>query len=237
VSFGPIGFLSGFLLGLAGSIHCATVCGSIASSLLLTVPRKEKGASARCFVLLKVQIGRLFAYVLLGALVGWVGSVFGALLYFNGLQTGLRIAAACLLVWVGCSIAGIVPHGLSASQVISSLVARAASKLPSGFRAPHPVLMGVLWGFAPCGMVYTALLNAMLAQSPIEAAEFMGGFGMATIPPVAAAAFGIGSIAIFGRTITAHLMFRRVLGGIIAMIGLGALVNLSSSLSAICLGG
>jgi hypothetical protein len=103
------------------------------------------------------------------------------------------------------------------------------------FQNAHPVVLGILWGFSPCGMVYAALLNAMLSGSFAAGAGFMAGFGLATIPAVATAAFGVTALAGFGSRLPRSKL-RGALGTAILALGLASLVEPAASLSALCLG-
>lgn len=221
-------------MGLAGSLHCAGVCGGVASSLLIATAAPDAVPSARAAALLKIQIGRTLSYALCGALVGGVGAGFAGLLNLAGVQPVTRIAAACALVWAGCSIAGFAPSFASLDRVLAS-TSNAWPAATRRIRNAHPVALGIVWGFAPCGMVYAALLNAMLSGSLLSGAEFMAGFGLATIPAVASAAFGVTALAGFGARLPRNKL-RAALGTGILALGLASLVEPAASLSALCLG-
>jgi sulfite exporter TauE/SafE len=226
--------IGGALLGLAGSLHCAGICGGIASTLLMaTSPGAAKSGAA---ALLKIQLGRALSYTICGALVGGSGAAFAHLVDLSGMQVVLRALAACMLIWSGCSVAGMV-HGFSAFDRVLVHLANAARPpwlMPSA--RTRPIVMGVIWGFAPCGMVYAALLNATMTATASGGAEFMAGFGLATIPAVASAAYGVSALVGLGRS-TSRATLRRVLGGAITALGIVSLVEPAASLSALCLGG
>jgi len=44
------------------------------------------------------------------------------------------------------------------------------------------LVVGGLWGWVPCGMVYSALLTAMLQGSALDGAAAMAAFGLGTLP-------------------------------------------------------
>jgi sulfite exporter TauE/SafE len=233
VIFAGSHFIGGALLGLAGSLHCAGVCGGIASTLLMATSPAGAKSGAAAAALVKIQLGRALSYALFGAVVGGGGAAFGELLDLSGMQIIFRTLAACTLVWAGCSVAGL-GRGFPAFDRVLATVANAAR--PSRpFATANPVVMGVAWGFAPCGMVYAALLNAMMTASAAGGAEFMAGFGLATIPAVASAAFGVTALAGLGRSLR-QATRRRLLGAAIAALGLLSLVEPAASLSVLCLG-
>jgi len=222
-------------MGLAGSLHCAGLCGGIASSLLLATDAPDGVPAARAATVLKVQCGRALSYTLCGAIVGGGGAAFAGLIDLAGIFPITRIAAACALVWTGCSVAGLAPSYTFLDRILASAFNFWPVAVTRQFRNPHPVVLGILWGFAPCGMVYAALLNAILSGSSLAGAGFMAGFGLATIPAVATAAFGVTALAGFGARLPRSKL-RAALGTALLTLGLASLVEPAASLSALCLG-
>lgn len=225
-------FIGGAVLGLAGSLHCAGLCGGIASSLLLATSSPDVTASGRAATLLRIQLGRALSYTLFGAAVGAGGAAFGGLVALAGVQPAMRIAAACALAWTGLSVAGLVPGFRVIDRVLaaaSSIRTRSSRRLP----LPSSLALGMAWGFAPCGMVYAALLNAMLSGSTLAGAEFMAGFGLATIPAVAAAAFGVTTLA---SARVSRRGFRSALGATLVALGAASMIEPAMSLAALCVG-
>jgi hypothetical protein len=53
-------------------------------------------------------------------------------------------------------------------------------------RIPKALLLGALWGWLPCGLVYAALAVAMTQPAPGLAAGAMFAFGLGTLPAVLA---------------------------------------------------
>ena len=174
-------FVGGALMGLAGSLHCAGVCGGIASSLMLAT-QPHHAPATRAIGLLKIQLGRALSYTLCGALVGSAGAAFAGLVDLSGVQPITRIAAACALVWTGCSVAGLAPGFAILDRMLASKFNSWPTAATRRFRHPHPVALGILWGFAPCGMVYAALVNATLSGSGIAGAGFMAGSAWRRFP-------------------------------------------------------
>ena len=222
-------------MGLAGSLHCAGLCGGIASSLLLATEARDGASATRAATLLKIQFGRALSYTLCRAMVGGGGAAFAGLVNLAGVQPMTRIAAACALVWTGCSVAGLAPSFAILDRIQASTFRSWPVAARRQLRNPHPVVLGILWGFAPCGMVYAALFNAILSGSMVSGAAFMAGFGLATIPAVASAAFGVTALAGFGVRLPRSKL-RAALGTVLLGLGLASLVEPAASLSALCLG-
>ena len=219
----------GLLAGFASSLHCAGMCGGIASGLMLTLSPDGR-TSSRARIILLVQLGRVAAYVLAGATVGLVGSS----VYFSFDRTEahllLRWAGAVTLVYIGLSVAGWAPSlaGMDriATRVVSLLRAPAGWSLP----AASPVLAGFLWGFLPCGMVYAALFYAMLSGSIGGGAVIMAGFGLGTVPAVVGAAFGAGML----MRLSQRPGLRRSVGVVLVALGTASAAIPWRSVAAFC---
>lgn len=198
-----LSFIGGLILGFASSLHCAGMCGGIASGVLLAF-EPGRGPGARLRVLLVAQAGRIASYVAAGGFLGFFGSVFYGAFDQGAAHLVLRWAAAVALGWIGLSMIGLAP----ALTVIDRLAApfarlmRAPGRpvLADGAAGPflagaiRPFLAGAAWGLLPCGMVYGALFYAMLAGSGVGGALVMAGFGLGTLPSVTATAFGVTSL-------------------------------------------
>ena len=173
-------------------------------------------------VLLAAQAGKAGSYVMAGLALGSIGSVFAG--YFDR-HIGFLIAqwaSAAMLCWIGLSVAGMVPSLAAFDRLarpLGAVVARLQSRRLAQVYA-DAALGGFLWGMIPCGMVFAALLSALLAGSPLNGAMLMLGFAMGTVPAVTGAAVGIGALRAHNwgdRT--------RVLAGLaIAAIGLVGLL-------------
>jgi hypothetical protein len=172
----------GLLLGLASSLHCAGMCGPIASSLMFGFGPRQTRA------LVAAQAGRVLVYLTAGALAGSTGGLALGATPQPGAFLVMRAAAALSLAWIGFSLLGLAPS-LAGVDRLTAPIARAMS----GFRAPGGAFAaGMVWGFLPCGMVYGALFYAGLSGGTLNGALVMAGFGFGTLPSVTAAALGIG---------------------------------------------
>lgn len=207
-------FLGGVLLGLASTLHCAGMCGGIATGIVMLFDAKTPAERVR--VLLLAQAGRITGYVAVGAILGYAGSgLYGA---FNaaGAFRLLQWAAAVAIIWLGLTMAGLMPM----PAAVDRLVARVSGWLqrmlaPLRRSAVGPYVTGLTWGIIPCPMVYAALFTAMLAGSGIGGAVVMAGFGLATLVPVTLTGLGVASLA----RIEAHARVRLLVGIAIALFG------------------
>jgi len=221
----------GFLMGLAGSLHCAGQCAGIASSLLIATGRSNFGWQ-RAQAFLATQLGRTVSYTIAGGVVGIAGAALGNLLDLAGLQPLLRVLGGAMLVWVGLALIGVLPG----PQILDRRVISVSGALLG--RRPRPassaLLLGMAWGAAPCAMVYNALMSAMLTGGPTTAALFMMGFGLATIPTVAVAGLGMAQIAALGSA-TRRSGLRKAVGLMIVCLGLASTALPAASLGALCM--
>lgn len=186
-------FLSGLVLGFAGSLHCACMCGCIASGSLFILNPTTR--SERMTTLLKLQAGRVLCYAVTGAVIAGV-----ATLTINPATTStsfraMQWASAALTMWMGFSIAGLVP---------SAALPASLARLPAttdrllapvrNYSGAAPFALGITWGMTPCPMVYAALFAAALTGSAAGGFSWMTGFGLGTVPAVVAAALGISTL-------------------------------------------
>jgi sulfite exporter TauE/SafE len=172
------GFLALFIVGLLGAGHCAGMCGGIVSALSLQGPQ---GAGA-IPIHLAYNLGRILSYAAAGLLAGALGQLAGGVL---PLQRGLYLFASLMLVAMGIyllgltrSLAWLENRGQALWQRIQPLTVRF---LPvRGVAQALP--LGLLWGWLPCGLVYSALTTALASGSAGQGALLMLAFGLGTLP-------------------------------------------------------
>src|ERR1039457_6682902 len=161
-----------FALGLLGSLHCAAMCGP----LMLALPVARGGTGRFVAGRIIYQLGRVMTYCLLGVVAGLVGQS----IFLAGLQRWLSIALGVAIL-----LGFLVSKKISVSAPVVRLVARLKSAMSGQLRQRSLrslVLLGMLNGLLPCGLVYVALAGAV-ARSTLHAAIFyMACFGLGTLP-------------------------------------------------------
>jgi sulfite exporter TauE/SafE len=192
-------FLGGLLMGLASSLHCAGMCGAIASSLMFAFSPGETPAE-RARTLLAAHAGRLVMYVAGGMVLGAAGSAFYGAFDHAAAYLVMRWAAAVALGWIGLSVAGFAPS-LAVVDRFAAPIAQTLrfSPAPAFAGGTGAFASGLFWGVLPCGMVYGALFYAMLSGSALGGGGVMAGFGLGTLPSVTAVALGISSFRRLAR--------------------------------------
>ena len=176
--------LAALAAGLLGGVHCAGMCGGIAASL---------AAAARGPMLarqLAFNAGRIAAYVAGGAAVGATG---GLLLHAGPVvaaQTALFVLANALMLMLGLYVAG---WGRAVLRLESAggVVWRRIEPLRRAFypvdSTAKALGAGAVWGWIPCGLVYSMLALALASGGAAEGALVMLAFGVGTLPNLLAA--------------------------------------------------
>jgi len=170
---------SALILGLLGSGHCLGMCGGLMGALTLAIPPEQRARRWR--LLLAYNLGRVLSYAGAGLLLGIAGVALanspGAML--------LRVIAALLLIAMGLYLAGWW-SGLTRIEALGRGLWRhiqpQASRLLPVSSVPRAVLLGALWGWLPCGLVYSTLLWAASQGNAGYSAALMLAFGVGTWP-------------------------------------------------------
>jgi uncharacterized protein len=186
--------LSGIALGFAGSLHCACMCGGISSGCLFMLDPQNRFAQIK--TVLELQAGRIFIYGIGGAIVASVASLSISPAATSGSYRALQWAGAAALMWVGLSMARLVPSfqlpaGFTRLPVS---IDRALTPLRRHPRA-LPFVLGMTWGLTPCPLVYAALFTSTLMGSAFAGFVWMIGFGMGTVPAIVATTLGVSKLA------------------------------------------
>lgn len=208
-----------FVLGLLGSTHCLAMCGGISASL--GTGGHDQGRLLRVAL---YNIGRIGSYTAAGAIVGLLGFWIGQGLNLMGLGIGLRIALGVLMVGIGLQLVfnwdGLKRIEAAGAGFWRLLAPLARRLLPA--RTPMQALaLGALWGWLPCGLVYTVLVAATVSATPVHGALVMLAFGLGTAPSMVL-------VGAAGSRLTRLMQrrgLRRLAGGAILGFGLWTLAT------------
>jgi sulfite exporter TauE/SafE len=180
--------ISGLIMGLASSLHCAGMCGPIGCVLL-----RSNTTLDATLALVTAQAGKLVSYTLLGAAFGIFGSGLYGVLNLQVAHSVLQWSASLTILWMALATAGLVPAMAGLDRVFApaaSALAQARSRwIGSGYGGL--AVAGVLWGAMPCAMVYMALFNSLIAGSWFNGAAMMSAFALGTLPAVTLSSFGL----------------------------------------------
>ena len=175
--------LSLFMVGLLSSTHCVGMCGGIMGALTMAIPADAK-AQQRVIVV-AYNVGRIASYTLMGVLVGFFAREIAAV----GGMLVLRVLAAMLLIAMGLYLADWW-RGLTQLETFGRYLwvylQPFSKRLMPVDTIAKALQLGALWGWLPCGLVYSALASAMTQLSPLAAGSAMLAFGLGTLPMVVA---------------------------------------------------
>lgn len=217
--------VSSALLGLVGSTHCAAMCGGLvaATQLQRDPKRRLPTLGVRASLVLTQNVGRVVSYAAAGAAAGSIGHAVGSEHASAG-RLLLQALAAVVLVLVGSSLSGILPAALNPERLGGPLWARlqprARALLPLA-TLPRAFGFGLLWGFLPCGLVYSGLAIAAVSGSARFGFLTMLAFGAGTLPML----LGLGALAQSVVRVFRNAWCRRAAGLLVMLFGLVQLVS------------
>jgi len=190
--------VAALLLGLAASGHCLVMCGGISAALGIATAKRADGR-ARASLLVAYQAGRIASYVLAGLLLGGTLAGVIALLDVEVVRRALRVLSAVALL-LGALVASgrLRDPGFGIGGRIWPKLAPFGRRLLPVTSVPRAFAFGMVWGWMPCGFVYTVLLIAALQLDAARGAATMAMFGLGTAPALLAVAFGAERFARLG---------------------------------------
>ncbi len=215
-SLTPASLLPFLIVGFLGGPHCVGMCGGIVVALT------AGGGSSRRGLHLAYNLGRIAAYGLAGAAMGALGGLLGghgALAAQWPLRTVLYLLASLLLVGMGLYLLGL-PQLLLPLERGGQFLWRRIQPLTRRFvpvrSAAQALPLGFLWGFLPCGLVYSALASALAAGSAARGGAILLAFGLGTLPNLLA----MGLLAVRLKDWARRPAMRRLAG--VLVLGYGA---------------
>ena len=211
---------SALLVGLLGGVHCVGMCGGIVAALSF----RADGGKPPFRLHVGYNVGRVLSYTLFGALAGALGGTLN-LLEVRPLQLGLYLLAQAVLVLLGLYLAGwnrwVLVFERAGGRLWSHMQPLFRKLLPVK-SVPGAMLAGMVWGWLPCGLVYSVLVAALAAGSMTSGAALMLAFGLGTLPNLLGMAFFAQRLQPFMQ----RPVVRRAAGLMVAGFGVWGLVRL-----------
>ena len=170
-----------FFAGLLGGVHCLGMCGSIVGILTAQLPKD----GTRWPFHLAYNSGRIASYTLAGALAGSIGQAGFLLRDVAPVQYLLFALSSLMLIALGLYLAGIWNMVRRIEQVGRLLWQRIQPLTRPLLPVTTPtraLLLGALWGWLPCGLVYSVLVTALASGHARSGALIMLAFGLGTLP-------------------------------------------------------
>ena len=171
-------FAAAVLIGWLGGVHCLGMCGGIVSALSMSVPEARRPA-----LLLAYNAGRCLTYIALGVLAGFMG--YAGISVMGIAPRGLYVLANLLLVGMGLYLMGwpwLVRPLEQGGQHLWRHVEPFARRFFPVTTPWQALIVGLTWGFLPCGLVYSALATAIATADPAAGGLWMAGFALGTLP-------------------------------------------------------
>lgn len=175
-----------FIVGLSGGVHCVGMCGGITSALAMGIPSDKRARPGTLWpILLGYNLGRIASYTLAGAIAGAIGAFAIGLTAMHQAQTVLQVIAGVFLIALGLYL-GQWWMGLTRVERLGGHLWRRLEPLGRHFlpvRGPLQAIgLGLIWGWLPCGLVYSVLVWSLAAGGPAQGASLMLAFGLGTLP-------------------------------------------------------
>lgn len=180
-----ISHLAAFLIGLLSTFHCWTMCGGIIGVLGMHNPTSGTGQRYKqAFITFGYNLGRISSYTIAGLLTATAGFIVSSAAG-RGSHTVLQTISGLILVFLGLRIGGWLPP-LPVLQRWGGQLWKRIQPLGKPFlpvnRFYKALAVGTVWGWLPCGLVYSVLLWSATTANPLYGATIMLAFGLGTLP-------------------------------------------------------
>jgi len=214
------GYIAVFLIGLLGGTHCVGMCGGIVGALTVRLPGSKPDWQLHA----AYNLGRITSYTVAGAALGAIGGLGMVLNNVLPVQMALYVVANVMLIALGLYLTGMTAM-LAPLERAGHLVWARIQPLTARFLPVRSVAqalpLGLLWGFLPCGLVYSVLATALVAGSAMRGAGLLLAFGLGTLPNLMLA----GMLLTRLREVTRQKWVRIGSGVLVLGFGVFGLVN------------
>ena len=212
-----------FLIGLFSTVHCIGMCGSIMGALSLSLPVSiQNHRFKRLGFVSSYNLGRIVSYSIAGLIAGGVGFSLLEISNISSSRFIAQIFTVAMMIIIGLYLAGWLPQMIYLERIGAPVwrklepVGRKLLPVDTVFKA---FIYGMIWGWLPCGLVYSVLIWTLSSGSAINGALTMLAFGIGTMPTLISAGVMTSWITSFSRSKNA----RRIVGLIIIMMAIGSL--------------
>ena len=232
-------YLAAFVVGLLGGAHCAGMCGGIVGALAFGLPERIRNEFSRTLPYqLGYNLGRVTSYVVAGAIMGGLGMLLAEVIPLYPVQQALLVIAALFMIFLGLYLGGWWMGLARIERLGSRLWARIepfARRLLPVHTPGQAWMLGLVWGWIPCGLVYSMLVWTVSSGSVLKGAGLMLAFGLGTLPNLFAMGMVAGSLARWSKDIRV----RRVAGLLVIAFGIYTLIQTygTGQLAAVVTGG
>lgn len=216
-----LSLFAALLVGLLGGGHCAGMCGGIVGAVSMSMP----GSRPQWRLLLAYNLGRIGSYSIAGVIAGAVGASSFFLQHLLPVGKMLYALANIMLILLGLYLANLW-HGVIALERIGAVLWKRLQPLSKRWLPVRNIaqagMLGAIWGWLPCGLVYSVLIAALATGSPVQGGLLMLAFGAGTLPTLLA----MGMAAVRLKAWLQQLWIRRVSGLTVLLFGVLGLARL-----------
>lgn len=208
-------YLSAFIIGLLGSGHCIVMCGGI--STMLTSAIADETQFKKLQIVFAYNFGRIFSYSLIGGIVAFTSSMasksIGIPIYLFQITAGVFLILLGLylgrwLMWLS--------HIEHTGKFIWRYIAPKTKKFIPITSTKSAFALGTLWGWLPCGLVYSTLTWALASANIINGTLIMLFFGLGTLPALLSISLGAVSI----KPLLSNDLFRKSTAIMVILYGI-----------------
>ena len=218
------GYIAVFLIGLLGGTHCVGMCGGIVGALSAGLANRGDLRRQVWPLHLAYNAGRITSYTVAGAALGAIGGLGMVLNNVLPVQMALYVVANAMLIALGLYLTGVTAVLAPVERAGHRLWAH-VQPLTRRFLPARSVAqafpLGLLWGFLPCGLVYSVLATALVSGSAQRGATLLLAFGLGTLPNLMLAGLLLARL----REVVRQRWVRVASGVVVLGFGIFGLVN------------
>lgn len=215
-----ITLFSAFIAGLLGSGHCIGMCGGIVGALTMSLPENIRQSHNKLIpYIFTYNFGRIASYTLAGVLMGFLGAQFAGVLPLENPRVIAMWVSSIFMILLGLYIGGwwqVLTYLEKAGQKLWRKIEPLGRRLLP-VKSPLQALgLGILWGWLPCGLVYSILAFSLTSGSALQGGLLMLSFGIGTLPML----FAMGATSQWLTRFAQKLIVRRIAGAMVILFGL-----------------
>jgi sulfite exporter TauE/SafE len=214
-----ISYLTAFLLGFFGGVHCFGMCGGIVGALTFGLKEEKRQNWLATFPFtLAYNLGRLLSYSVAGAIAASLGLFAMDVFAVHQAQLVLKVVAGGFMIALGLYLGGWWSGLLQVEKVGARLwryIEPLGRRLMPVQTLGQAFILGTIWGWLPCGLVYSVLIFAFAASSIEDGAMIMLSFGLGTLPTV----MTMGMLASLVGSLVQRAWLRQGAGVLIILFG------------------
>lgn len=214
-------WIAAFLVGLMGGVHCVGMCGGIVGALTFGLPQPLSRGRLLGFQL-SYNLGRIISYTLGGVLLGGISALADNLLTIHHYQNVLQVIAGLFMLAMGLYIAGWwqgLRHIENGGRILWRSIEPLGRRLMPVTHPGQALLLGLIWGWLPCGLVYSVLIWSIASGSALEGGLLMLSFGLGTLPNLLLMGMFAAGLQRFVR----YPLVRHAAGSLVILFGVATL--------------